>query len=37
MSAGSNSPSPPKGMNMNFDMSDEMKNLFKAPNDKALN
>ena len=28
---------PPKGMNMNFDMSDEMKNLFKAPNDKALN
>ena len=30
-------PIPPKGMNMNFDMSDEMKNLFKAPNDKALN
>ncbi|CAK7054106.1 MAG: Glutamate/aspartate import solute-binding protein [Desulfovibrio sp.] len=30
-------PIPPKGMNMNFDMSDEMKTLFKAPNDKALN
>ncbi len=30
-------PIPPKGMNMNFNMSDEMKTLFKAPNDKALN
>ena len=30
-------PIPPKGMNMDFDMSDEMKTLFKAPNDKALN
>ena len=30
-------PIPPKGMNMDVDMSDEMKTLFKAPNDKALN
>lgn len=30
-------PIPPKGLNMNFDLSDEMKKLFKAPNDKALN
>ena len=30
-------PIPPKNMNMNFEMSDEMKALFKAPNDKALN
>ena len=29
-------PIPPKNMNMNFEMSDEMKALFKAPNDKAL-
>lgn len=30
-------PIPPKGLNMNFDLSDSMKALFKAPNDKALN
>lgn len=30
-------PIPPKNMNMNFEMSNEMKDLFKAPNDKALN
>ena len=30
-------PIPPKNMNMNFEMSNEMKALFKAPNDKALN
>ncbi|WP_159566514.1 glutamate/aspartate ABC transporter substrate-binding protein [Budvicia diplopodorum] len=30
-------PIPPKGLNMNFDLSDDMKKLFKAPNDKALN
>jgi glutamate/aspartate transport system substrate-binding protein len=29
-------PIPPKGMNMNFEMSKEMKALFKTPNDKAL-
>lgn len=29
-------PIPPKGMNMNFELSDEMKALFKEPNDKAL-
>ena len=29
-------PIPPKGMNMNFEMSKEMRTLFKAPNDKAL-
>ncbi|CDH03636.1 glutamate/aspartate transport protein (ABC superfamily, peri_bind) [Xenorhabdus bovienii str. feltiae Moldova] len=30
-------PIPPKKLNMNFSMSDEMKTLFKSPNDKALN
>lgn len=30
-------PIPPKGLNMNFDLSEDMKKLFKAPNDKALN
>lgn len=30
-------PIPPKGLNMDFDLSDDMKKLFKAPNDKALN
>ncbi|MEH0833073.1 amino acid ABC transporter substrate-binding protein [Pectobacterium cacticida] len=30
-------PIPPKGLNLNFSLSDEMKALFKAPNDKALN
>lgn len=30
-------PIPPKGLNMNFDLSDNMKKLFSAPNDKALN
>ncbi|GKX53251.1 glutamate/aspartate ABC transporter substrate-binding protein [Budvicia aquatica] len=30
-------PIPPKGMNMHFDLSEDMKKLFKAPNDKALN
>ncbi len=30
-------PIPPKNLNMNFELSDEMKALFKAPNDKALN
>lgn len=29
-------PIPPKNLNMNFAMSDDMKALFKAPNDKAL-
>ncbi|MDF7671390.1 glutamate/aspartate ABC transporter substrate-binding protein [Orbaceae bacterium ESL0721] len=29
-------PIPPKGLNMNFDLSPEMKALFAAPNDKAL-
>ncbi len=29
-------PIPPKNLNMNFDLSDDMKTLFKAPNDKAL-
>jgi glutamate/aspartate transport system substrate-binding protein len=29
-------PIPPKDLNMNFDLSDDMKALFKAPNDKAL-
>ncbi len=28
-------PIPPKNLNMNFALSDEMKALFKAPNDKA--
>ena len=30
-------PIPPKDLNLNFALSDEMKVLFKAPNDKALN
>ncbi|TNL08596.1 glutamate/aspartate ABC transporter substrate-binding protein [Kosakonia cowanii] len=30
-------PIPPKNMNLNFDLSDDMKALFKDPNDKALN
>ena len=30
-------PIPPKNMNINFDLSDDMKALFKEPNDKALN
>ncbi|PHM70704.1 amino acid ABC transporter substrate-binding protein [Xenorhabdus kozodoii] len=30
-------PIPPKNLNLNFSISDEMKDLFKAPNDKALN
>lgn len=30
-------PIPPKNLNMNFDLSDDMKALFKEPNDKALN
>nr|WP_092512695.1 amino acid ABC transporter substrate-binding protein [Xenorhabdus mauleonii] len=29
-------PIPPKNLNLNFSMSDEMKALFKSPNDKAL-
>ena len=29
-------PIPPKGLNLNFALSDEMKALFKDPNDKAL-
>src|SRR5438067_7715630 len=29
-------PIPPKGLNLNFPLSDEMKALFKSPNDKAL-
>lgn len=30
-------PIPPKNLNMNFDLSDDMKAIFKTPNDKALN
>lgn len=30
-------PIPPKNLNMNFDLSDDMKQLFKEPNDRALN
>lgn len=30
-------PIPPKNLNMNFALSDDMKALFKTPNDKALN
>ena len=30
-------PIPPKNLNMNFELSEEMKALFKTPNDKALN
>lgn len=29
-------PIPPKGLNMNFDLSPQMKRLFMAPNDRAL-
>jgi len=29
-------PIPPKGLNLNFPLSDDMKNLFKNPNDKAF-
>ncbi|AFJ47788.1 amino acid ABC transporter substrate-binding protein [Shimwellia blattae] len=32
-----NHPIPPKNLNMNFALSDEMKALFKSPNDKAFN
>ncbi|CBW76062.1 Glutamate/aspartate-binding protein [Mycetohabitans rhizoxinica HKI 454] len=30
------SPIPPKGLNLNFPLSDDMKTLFKNPNDKAM-
>ncbi|WP_075180675.1 amino acid ABC transporter substrate-binding protein [Pantoea sp. 1.19] len=30
-------PIPPKNVNLNFDLSDDMKTLFTSPNDKALN
>ncbi|MGK9469653.1 amino acid ABC transporter substrate-binding protein [Pantoea agglomerans] len=30
-------PIPPKNLNMNFELSDDMKALFKTPNDNALN
>jgi glutamate/aspartate transport system substrate-binding protein len=30
------SPIPPKGLNMNLPLSEDMKELFKNPNDKAL-
>lgn len=30
------SPIPPKGLNLNFPLSDDMKALFKSPNDKAM-
>jgi len=29
-------PIPPKGLNLNMPLSDEMKALYKAPNDKAF-
>jgi glutamate/aspartate transport system substrate-binding protein len=29
-------PVPPKGLNLNFQLSDDMKALYKAPNDKAF-
>ncbi|EDU58318.1 ABC transporter, substrate-binding protein, family 3 [Providencia stuartii ATCC 25827] len=32
-----NQPIPPKNLNLKFTLSDEMKELFKSPNDKALN
>lgn len=32
-----NQPIPPKNLNLKFTLSDEMKALFKEPNDKALN
>ena len=28
-------PIPPKGLNLNFPLSDAMKSLYKSPNDKA--
>ncbi|MEG0279640.1 MAG: glutamate/aspartate ABC transporter substrate-binding protein [Morganella sp. (in: enterobacteria)] len=31
-----NEPIPPKNLNLKFELSDEMKGLFKAPNDKAF-
>ena len=30
-------PIPPKNLNMNFDMTDDVKQLFQSPNDKAVN
>ncbi|MEX3175500.1 glutamate/aspartate ABC transporter substrate-binding protein, partial [Serratia quinivorans] len=30
-------PMPPENLNMNFELSDDMKQLYKEPNDKALN
>jgi glutamate/aspartate transport system substrate-binding protein len=30
------SPIPPKGINLNLPLSDDMKALFKEPNDRAL-
>ena len=30
-------PIPPKNLNLNFELSDDMQSLFKSPNDKALN
>jgi glutamate/aspartate transport system substrate-binding protein len=30
------SPIPPKGLNLNLPLSDDMKQLFKSPNDKAF-
>ena len=30
------SPIPPKGLNLNFPESDDIKALFKSPNDKAI-
>ncbi|SFN68978.1 glutamate/aspartate transport system substrate-binding protein [Izhakiella capsodis] len=32
-----NQPIPPKSLNMNFELSEDMKTTFKSPNDKALN
>jgi glutamate/aspartate transport system substrate-binding protein len=29
-------PIPPRNLNLNFPLSDEMKTLFKSPNDKAI-
>ncbi len=29
-------PNPPKGLNLGMPLSDDMKALFKAPNDKAF-
>jgi glutamate/aspartate transport system substrate-binding protein len=30
------SPIPPKGLNLNLPLADEMKELFRSPNDRAL-